>query len=153
MKKSIICALLATAICTVTNASEFTSLETSTQQSTVTYSAPSEYMILIPETITADGSRHKFVASKMDLRDGEHVEISASMSDEDGGIQMFTNSGKWMLAKFHLANGDYRRGNVISVFENGMTESLEEFYITAEQTEGAGDYYGTISFDISLVRD
>ena len=152
MKKMMICALLATMACTAVRASDFTS-ETSSQQTMVMYSAPSEYMILIPESITADGSMHKFEASKMDLRDNEHVEISATGIEEDGSIHMFTDTGKWAMSKFHTSNGDYRRGDVISVFDNGMTESRESFYITAEQSEGAGDYVGTITFNISLVRE
>ena len=122
-------------------------------QTRVVYSAPSEYCILIPETVVVDGGSYKFGASVMDLRQGEHVEVSIAGIEDDGSIHMFDSLGKYALARLHSSAGDVRRGSVMATFYNGMTESNESFYVTSELSEGAGDYEGNITFSISLVRD
>lgn len=122
-------------------------------QATVTYHVDSEYCVQIPDIVVADGTNYALKATMMDLCGDEHVEVSINGLDESGGIQMYSESGKWMYAKVYSNFGEVKSGSVIARFYDKMMESVESFYILPELNEGAGNYSGGITFNISLVKN
>lgn len=135
------------------HAEEFVSENSISQQSTVVYSVPSEYVVLIPETIIADGRSYKFRASLMDILADEHVDVSIDGIEPGGSIQMFAESGRWALSRIYSSKGEVNPGMVLASFNQGMTESIDSFYVTHEMDEGAGNYQASITFNISLVKE
>lgn len=154
MTKRFIASLVMVVMLTsMVSAEEFVSENSTSQQSTVVYSVPSEYVVLIPETIVADGREYKFQASVMDILGNEHVDISIAGIEDGGDIQMFAESGRWALSRLHSSRGEVHPGSVLATFNQGMTESIDSFYVTHERDEGPGNYQASITFNIQLVKE
>ena len=115
---------------------------------TVIAHVDSQYCVTIPETIVADGEYYYFTASLMDLAEGDVVNVSLSglefgqlpMSGGNGSAYAFFESEEMTIAndvpfvKFH--NGE-------TIATNGLRAILQDAY-------HAGDYSGTVTFNISL---
>lgn len=119
---------------------------------TVFYHEDSQYTVLIPETIVVDGTQYKFTAPVMDLCDGDRVDVTIEGIDMSGIQHLYTSSGKEMIAEFYNRNGKLLPGQTIASFYNGVTED-GLVYALPYSTEGAGDYYGSITFNINLVHE
>ena len=121
---------------------------------TVLYREESHYSVRIPETITVDGTLYGFTASEMDLNENERVLVTVSGLEGDGILQMMSRTNKWMMAQFYDQNGKtVTDGRVVSEFMNGVLEGYGKLYALPLQTEGAGEYSGSITFNISLVNE
>ena len=118
---------------------------------TVTYHVDSEWCVMIPETLTADGTEYSFTASQMDLCDGDIVEVSVS-GITDGFITLTNTSGGTTTAQMFSRNYDGAVLNnfVIASFGNGQYQSEPPIYILADQNTLPGDYTGTVTFNINL---
>ena len=119
---------------------------------TVFYHEDSQYTVLIPETIIADGTQYTFTAPVMDLCDGDRVDVTIGNIDMAGSIHMSTSTNKDMIAEFFNESGKLMPGQTVATFRNGMTEA-GMIYATPFSTEGAGDYYGSVVFNINRVHE
>jgi len=113
--------------------------------STVFYDAPSEYVVKIPAMIIVDGSDIVLEATRMELRDDEYVTVTL---EEDDPIHMQTPDGKK-----HATARVYGDDHYLGYFRNLETVSETSFYMMQDMVEGAGDYYGSITFRIELRKD
>ena len=145
-KKLFIIGALALAMAANVSAEDFTS-------TTVMYRVPSDYCVFIPDMITVGTMQYSLTAEKMDLCDGEHVEVSINGIDGEGNLNMYTGSGKHMVAKMRSSIGDVSAGDVIATFGNGELQPDNLFWFTHESDEGAGEYVGTVTFSVKLVQD
>lgn len=116
---------------------------------TVVAHVDSQYCVMIPETIVADGTHYYFTASLMDLAEGEVVNVivngfsdgcSIPMSGGDGAAYAIVES-----EQFQLSNGA-----VAATFHNGEMTATNGIFATLQNANRAGDYSGTITFDIQL---
>ena len=121
-------------------------------ESTVFYHEDSQYTILIPETIVADGTQYTFEAPVIDLCEGDCVEVSIGDIEMSGSVKLHTASGKEMIAEMYGAFGKLAPGQQIARFYNGMSQA-GLVYALPFSTEGAGDYYGNVTFNINLVHE
>lgn len=121
-------------------------------ESMLYYHEPSQYTVLIPETIVTDGTQYTFTAPVMDLCDGDRVDVTIGNIDMAGSIHMSTSTNKDMIAEFFNESGKLMPGQTVATFRNGMTEA-GMIYATPFSTEGAGDYYGSVVFNINLVHE
>lgn len=155
MAKRVLASLVMMVMLTsMVNAEEFVSENSTSQQSTVVYSVPSEYVVLIPETIVADGREYKFQASVMDLRSNEHVDISIDGIYPEGLFKMYAPSGRQMMARLSSSRvSNPESGSILATFNADMLESFDSFSIAPETWEGAGDYSATLTFNIQLVKE
>lgn len=150
MKRAII-AIVALLMATNVFGTELTDGSGST---TVYYREESHYSVRIPETITVDGTVYGFTASEMDLNDNERVLVTISGLEGDGILQMMAKNGKWMAAQFFNQSGSFiTDGSMVSEFVNGVFEGFGKIYALPSQTEGAGEYFGSVTFNISLVQE
>lgn len=121
-------------------------------ETTVTGHVDSQYCVLIPESIVADGTEYHFNASLMDLAEGEHVNITISGLNNDGKLSMTGGDGKGTVHFETMTGTGLMNSATIATFGNGETVSSDGFraYLQAEK---AGDYTGTVTFNISLSQD
>ena len=118
---------------------------------TVTYHVPGEYVILIPETLSADGTHYKITASVMELCDNEIVTVQACGMENDA-ITLSTANGRTASAKMYVANTVDAITNYypIASFTDGQLESMEDFWILTDGEVRPGDYTGTVTFNVQL---
>jgi len=121
-------------------------------ESMLYYHEPSQYTVLIPETIVTDGTQYSFTAPVMDLCDGEHVEVSILGLESSGIKRLYTSGGKEVMAEFYGVDGKLMPGQTVASFYHGQHET-GLVYALPFSTEGAGDYYGTVEFSINLVQN
>ena len=126
-----------------------------TAESLVTYHVDSTFCILIPETLEVGTYPYYFSADSLDLCDNERIGISVYGISENGYITMHTNGGKQMVAEVVWTKGNVPvyEGQNIAVFTPTVSYSEDGIYINPVQHEGAGDYYGYITFKIQLMHD
>ena len=141
MKKTYLVALAALVIATNVRA-----------ETTLFYHEPSQYTVLIPETIVADGTQYTFEAPVMDLCDGESVTVTVDNVELTGAVRLYTSTNKEMIAELYGENGKLTPGQVVAQFGNGIHQA-GLVYALPFSTEGAGDYYGTVQFFINLVKN
>ena len=121
-------------------------------ESMLYYHEPSQYTVLIPETIVTDGTQYTFTAPVMDLCDGEHVEVSILGLESSGIKRLYTSGGKEVMAEFYGVDGKLMPGQTVASFYHGQHEA-GLVYALPFSTEGAGDYYGTVEFSINLLQN
>lgn len=121
-------------------------------ESMLYYHEPSQYTVLIPETIVTDGTQYTFTAPVMDLCDGEHIEVTIEGLDISGAKRLYTTTGKEVIAQFYGTDGLLAPGQTVASFYHGQHEA-GLVYALPFSTEGAGDYFGTVEFSINLVQN
>lgn len=126
----------------------------STASSTVTYHADSFYMVMIPETIDGNASM-KLTAAEMNITDNEAVRVRVSNLDEQSNLSVSHTDfgGNGYLQLFREDNNTQIYNNdEVAVFNCGSLESYFSVYFRPAETYQmqAGDYSGTITFNISL---
>jgi len=118
---------------------------------TVTAHVDSQYCVLIPETIVADGTKYYFTASMMDLAEGDVVNISVSGLD-DGKLPMSGgNEGAFALVESEQV--PIYNGTVFATFHDGEMTATNGLYATLQEAYKAGDYTGTLTFNIQLGQE
>lgn len=118
------------------------------RESAIVFDNPSNYCIMIPETIVADGNYLNFSANSMNLHDNECVEVYSTTGSRIELTSTETND----IAIF-LFNTDYN-SDVVARFNNG---DLQPNYIVTNSVENANEiaaahYSGTATFKIRLVE-
>ena len=119
---------------------------------TVTAHVDSQYCVLIPETIVADGTLYNFTASVMQLAEGDVVNVSIGGLDNLNHLPMLGGDGN-AYAYFKSDNPNATvvgNDTVFTSFTNGETTApygIQAYIMDAEQP---GDYTGTVTFNISL---
>ena len=115
---------------------------------TVTAHVDSQYCVLIPETIVADGTPYYFTASLMDLAQGDTVNISCS--GFDGSRLPMSGGNEGAYALFESDDTAISNDIIFATFEDGQTTVTNGLRATLQEANKAGDYTGTITFNISL---
>ena len=83
-----ICMVISLCAMTPIEASAYDSyVQNGVASSTITYTQPSEYSILIPETIDANTGKYVFQASMMNISDNEQIYVTAANVNGDGRIE------------------------------------------------------------------
>lgn len=121
---------------------------------TVTYHVDSEWCVLIPETLTADGTSYQFSASYMNLCDGDSVVVTVSGLNDDSTITLTNSSGGTTTAQIYapsMYDGAVPNLGTVGYFGNGQLTSEQTFSIQAAEGTSPGDYSGTITFNIGLM--
>ena len=111
----------------------------------------STYSIMIPSVITADGSWQSISAGSLDLCPGDEVIVRVHGIDNNKVI-LNTENGKVMEAYMYLSNGSdgpVTDGSVIAKFTD-EDRSGNSFMVYWQSSQGAGNYYGNLTFDVSL---
>jgi len=121
-----------------------------TAESTITYKADSEFCVLIPETIDLKSKNCDFSVSYMDIMDNEYIDIRLVSPD----VTLTSESGKTLQGTINNENdGQIFANQSIVTFsnadDNAMTKTFA-FNFSHTGVTGAGNYTGTITFDISL---
>lgn len=119
---------------------------------TITAHVDSQYCVMIPETIVADGTLYYFTASMMDLAQGEVVDIVLT-GLQDGRIPMSGgNEGAYATIETDQmvdANNPY----IVGRFHSGETTTTTGIRAYLVDAYKAGDYSGTVTFDIRLAQE
>lgn len=119
---------------------------------TVTAHIDSQYCVLIPETIVADGNLYYFTASSMMLASGDTVGISVSGLNDFSQLPMTGGDGN-AVVYFETDNPDVQylgNGVVFTSFTNGETTATYGVSARLADAEQPGDYTGTVTFNIQL---
>lgn len=117
----------------------------------VTYHVDSEWCVLIPETLTADGSEYYFTASYMELCDGDVVTVQVA-GLPDGFITLTNSNGGTTTAQIYSSGqidalNDY---GIVASFGSGQLTSDQSIRIVAAEGTSPGDYTGTITFNVNM---
>ena len=119
---------------------------------TITAHVDSQYCVMIPETIVADGILYYFTSSMMDLAQGEVVDIVLT-GLQDGRIPMSGgNEGAYATIETDQmvdANNPY----IVGRFHSGETTTITGIRAYLVDAYKAGDYSGTVTFDIRLAQE
>ena len=117
--------------------------------STVIAHVDSQYCVLIPETIVADGTKYYFTSSVMDLAEGDVVNVSVSGFSEGCMLPMTGGDGQ-AYAVVETEEVQVSNGAIIATFHNGETTASNGLFATLQNATRAGDYSGTLTFNIQL---
>jgi len=141
-------------VCTQVNAEQSLYNNGDTTESMVTYHVDSTFCVLIPEVLEVGRYPYYFSAEELDLCDNENIAISVFGVNDNGYITMRTNGGKQMVAEVMWTknNSPVKEGQNIALFTPTVSYTDDGIYINPVQHEGAGDYYGYITFKIQLVH-
>lgn len=112
----------------------------------------SQYCVMIPETIVADGNLYYFTASLMDLAEGDVVNISVDGVDDAGNLAMSGGDGN-AYAIIEANHGSITNLATIAQFHNGETTSSTGISATLQNAYRAGDYSGTLTINIQLAHE
>ena len=148
MKKIAIALVIIIVMSNIVSANEL-NISGATAQTTVYCHIESQYCVMIPETVVV-GNNYTFSAATMDLCEGERVEVTVEGIADDGTFSMQSGQ-KQMIAKVYSGAGEITPGQAVAFFENGQFETMDYMQIVPISSDGAGDYYGTITFGINLV--
>lgn len=125
------------------------SSEYADKESTVVYDNPSNFCIMIPETIVANNGYLDFSATYMNLHSNEYVEVYSA-----SGNTVEMNSSETEDIAICLFNTSYN-SDVVAKFNNG--DLTPEFTVTTSVTNAneiaAAHYEGTAIFRIRLVEN
>ena len=151
-----ISALLLAMLMTISlNASE---VSTQTSTTAVVYShMPSSYTLLIPSSIVAQSNSngYEITAQSLDLCEGDRVIVNI-YGVNNNEMQLTTQGGKVMTAGFYsyyAGNSVINDGSTIAVFDGSNANQNQGFYVYPKQWQGAGNYYGSLTFDIHLEEE
>ena len=124
-----------------------------TASTLITYHVDSSFCILIPESLEVGSYPYYFSADELDLCEDNRIVISVSGVNENGYLTLHTNGGKQMIAEVIRTRGNtpVTNGQDIAVFTPTIDYSEDGIYINPIQHEGAGDYYGYLTFNIKVV--
>lgn len=111
----------------------------------------SQYCVMIPETIVADGTKYYFTASMMDLAEGDVVNIS--VSGLDGGKLPMSGGNEGAFALVESEQVPIYNDTVFATFHDGEMTATNGLYATLQEAYKAGDYTGTITFNIQLAQE
>lgn len=112
----------------------------------------SQYCVMIPETIVADGTLYYFTASVMDLAPGEVVDIVLTGLQDDRIPMSGGNEGAFATIETDQmvdANNPY----IVGRFHSGETTTTTGIRAYLNDAYKAGDYSGTVTFDIRLAQE
>lgn len=126
-------------------------------ETTVTAHVDSQYCVLIPETIVADGTLYNFTATSMLLAPGDSVNIAISGLGEGERLSMSGGDGT-ALVRFTSDNPNDSNiyGSIpFTSFSNGQTTATYGIraYLDNAETLQPGDYTGTVTFNIFLTHN
>ena len=116
---------------------------------TVVAHVDSQYCVMIPETIVADGTHYYLSASLMDLADGEVVNVYVNGFSEGCSLPMHGGDGA-AYAIVESEQTQLSNGAVVATFHNGEMTATNGIFATLQNATRAGDYSGAITFDIQL---
>lgn len=130
--------------------------------STITYSQPSDYCIIIPETIDADAGAYVFQAGQLNITENERVYIILTTADQDNNITLTHESGTYTLDKQIVTENvsghsipDGLPQNCVGYFEPDSFSSALSFALSEENynyecAPKAGRYSALVEFSIYL---
>lgn len=118
--------------------------------STLTYHVDSQFSVIIPETIDVTNDAYYFSSGMMDLADGESVVVRITGLQNDRVTLTNANGNTVQLAINQLGDPEGRNSNVVGLFKSGYTTSSVGFSCSCIDGARAGDYSGSVTFDISL---
>lgn len=151
MLKKVLIALCAVSLaaCSVIGASAQENLISQYQQaySTVEYENPSNFEVVIPETIDGNEGILTFTALHMNLHDNETVEVYS----DGGNVIDLTSETTEDIAKYNITVDD----SPVATFGNGELTSQYSIYPWVENAReiAAAHYSGTATFRIRLVEN
>lgn len=129
-------------------ATEVTS-EYQVAQSTLSYTEPSTYTVIIPETMyVSTGASLQFEAKYLNILETEQVVIRCTNLDENGAIALTNESGDSINVLFGVNDG-----SDICYRINWDKTVAYDVIITMGSTGGvlpAGDYTGIAEFTVSI---
>lgn len=113
--------------------------------SSIVYDNPSNYAVVIPETIDGNQSTFSLTATHMNLHENETVEVTAGYDVVD-----LTSTETDDVAKYNFGCNN----GVVASFNNGDLESNILLYPYVENANeiAAAHYSGEVSFRIRLVE-
>ena len=130
--------------------------DTNSVNTNITYHIDSSYVVNIPEVIEANDSAYCFTASRMDLCENECVEIKLSVLDSDGKLTLAHPYKSGEIYVYAYVPGSYEivpNHGTVATFSDGATEAMTALHFKVDGMSGdvsAGDYSGTITFDVCL---
>lgn len=140
-----LCAV-ALAVCSVVGVSAY-QIDNPTMDgySSIVYDNPSNYAVVIPETIDGNQSTFSLTATHMNLHENETVEVTAGYDVVD-----LTSTETDDVAKYNFGCNN----GVVASFNNGDLESNILLYPYVENANeiAAAHYSGEVSFRIRLVE-
>lgn len=114
--------------------------------SAIAYDNPSNYTVVIPETIDGNQTTFSLTATHMNLHENEKVEVYSV----DGNTVDLTSTETDDIAKFHITVDDIP----VAVFENGeLTSPVIYPWVSNSNEIAAAHYTGAITFRIRLVEN
>lgn len=118
-------------------------------QSTLSYTEPSTYTVIIPETMyVSTGAMMEFEAKYINIQDDEQVVIRCANLDENGAIALSNESGDSVNVYFSCENGSN-----VCYRVNADKTVAQTVFATIGSTEGvlpAGEYTGIAEFTVSV---
>lgn len=151
MKKLLIavCVIAISAVSVVGASAESSSLISQYQEaySQVEYDNPTNFEIVIPETINANEGELKFTANHMNLHTNEVVEV---ISKNGSYIDLSSETTEDKAKYYFNANSD----EALARFENGeLTSQISVYpYVENAREIAAAHYTGTATFTIRLTE-
>lgn len=154
MKKilSIVCAVCLM-ICTSSNAFATELSGDGSASTTITYTAPSQFCVYIPETIDMTNDSYTFTASVMDIADDERVDVR--ITNLDGSTFNMTNANGATASASFLRNDTgtiLSNNDQVAQFVYGSLECYYSISLTNVSVSNPGTYSGTAEFSVSLVK-
>lgn len=129
---------------------------------TMTYSMPSDYCIIIPETIDVSAGAYVFQAANLNIASNERVFVSVESADTNNRITFTHEDGTYTLAKQIITENvsghsipDGLPENCVGYFEPDEPASALSFAVSDENYDyqgapKAGNYTAIVVFDIYL---
>lgn len=171
MKKTlslILCFCIAISICTFMPTiayAEDSYISGGTGSSTITYTQPSEYSILIPETIDSDAGQYVFWAGTLNIADNEQVYVTIANTIGSGRIEFTHENGVNKLTKEIIVEPSDSSYNIdfstlpehcVGYFYGDNTMSKIRFGLSEQSYDceyaKAGNYTATVNFEVSLIK-
>lgn len=130
--------------------------------STITFTQPSDYCIIIPETIDASAGAYVFQAGQLNITENERVLVTVTSVNQDGRITFTHENGENTLTKEIVTENISQNAlpgglpeNCVGYFTPDSISSKLSFGLTEESYdyEGyikAGNYTALVEFNIYL---
>lgn len=129
---------------------------------TIIYSQPSDYAIIIPETIDASAGSYIFQAANLNIASNERVFVVVESADTNNRITFTHEDGEYTLAKQIITQNvsghsipDGLPQNCVGYFEPDESCSALSFSLSTENYDyqgapKAGNYTAVVQFSIYL---